>query len=89
MDAQSMLIGAFSLASGLVMLVLPRRSRLAAEAEARSRKAQLDAGAPERFFEERRSIDAYPPAPTDRRWRLKGAVFTVLGITLLALALFR
>ncbi len=84
-----MFFGAFSLASGLVMLVLPRRGRLAAEAQASTRKAQLAAGAPERFFEERRSLEAYPPAPTDRRWRLKGAFFTVLGIALLALALFR
>ena len=69
-----MFFGASSLASGLVMLALPRRSRLAAEAEARSRKAQLAAGAPERFFEERRSLEAYPPAPTDRRWQVKGGV---------------
>jgi len=71
------------------MLALPRRSRLAAEADARSRKAQLAAGAPERFFEERRSLEAYPPAPTDRRWQMKGAFFTLLGIALLSLAILR
>lgn len=89
MNIQGLLIGSFSLASGLVMFVLPRRSRLAAEADNSVRKAELRAGATERYFEERRTLDAYPPAPTDGKWRLKGAFFTLLGLALIVLSSFR
>lgn len=89
MQIQGLLIGSFALASGLVMFVLPRRSRLAAEASSSARKAELQRGATERFFEERRTLDAYPPAPTDRKWRFKGAFFTLLGLVLIILSSFR
>jgi len=74
-----LVIGASSLASGLIMLVMPRRSRLVAEADVAVRKRELAAGDREQFFEERRSLDAYQPAPTDRRWRIKGVFLRCLG----------
>ena len=80
-NLQSLVIGAFSLFSGAGMLIFPRRKRLAAEAKVAHRKEQLAAGAPERYFEESRSLDAYPLPATE----IKGAFMTVVGLTLLLL----
>ena len=89
MELQSLIMGAVCLATGVPMIILPRRSRLAAEAKSAARKAQLAAGASERFFEERRSLEAYPPAATDGRWGTKGALLTACGIALIVLSLVR
>lgn len=89
MNLQALVIGAFCLSTGLGMLLFPRRKRLIAETRVAKRKEQLAAGAPERFFEESRSIEAYPPAATDKKWRIKGALLTACGIILLALGYLR
>ncbi len=86
---QFLIVGGFCLFSGIQMLIFPRKKRLAAEAKIRSRKQELAAGAPERYFEEGRSIDAYPLPPTDSRWRIKGAFLTVCGVALWLLDYFR
>lgn len=89
MHLQVLIVGGFCLFSGIEMLIFPRKKRLAAEAKIRSRKQELAAGAPERYFEEGRSIDAYPLPPTDSRWRIKGAFLTVCGVALWLLDYFR
>ena len=88
MNLQALVIGAFCLPSGLGMLIFPRRKRLAAEARVALRNEELATGASERYFEERRSIDAYPLPATDTKWQIKGAFFTVLGLALLLLGYF-
>ena len=71
--------------SGLVMVAgaalvwFPRRYRKRAERERAARLAELDAGADEAFFEERRSLVAYPPPRSDWTWRLLGTVVFLLG----------
>jgi len=82
-------MGALSLAAGLGMFVFPRRKRLTAEARLAERKAQLAAGASERYFEEGRSLDAYPLPTTDAKWRMRGAFFTLCGLALLVLSVIR
>ncbi len=89
MDIKGLVIGCLSLASGSVMLTLPRRSRLVAQSKSAARKAKLQAGAPKQFFEERRTLDAFPPTSTDRGWRLKGAFFSLLGLGLIVLSAVR
>lgn len=89
MNLQSLIIGAFCLPSGLGMLIYPRKKRLAAEAKVELRKDELAAGASERYFEEGRSIGAYPLPATDTGWRVKGALLTVVGGFLLLLGYFR
>jgi hypothetical protein len=71
------------------MLFFPRKKRLEAVANVAIRKAQLAAGASERYFEEGRTLDAYPLPATDGNWRTKGAFLTACGITLLCRAFFR
>lgn len=89
MNLQSLIIAAFCLASGLGMLIFPRQQRLAAEAKVRLRKQELAAGDSERYFEEARSIDAYPLPANDTKWRLRGAILMACGIALLLLGYFR
>ncbi|MDR3571453.1 MAG: hypothetical protein P4L81_04635 [Candidatus Pacebacteria bacterium] len=88
-NLQSLVIAAFCLPSGLGMFIFPRKKRLAAEAKVRLRKQELAAGAPERYFEEGRSIEAYPLPATDAKWRIRGAFLTMCGIALLFLGYLR
>jgi hypothetical protein len=89
MDFQSLAIGALCLPSGLGMLIFPRKKRLNAEAKVLLRKEQLAAGAPERYFEEGRTIAAYPLPATDTKWRVRGALLTICGLTMLLLGFAR
>lgn len=89
MDYQSLFIGLPALVGGAGMLLFPRARRLAAEARLARRKSQLADGEPERFFEERRTLDAYPLPATDGRWRAKGAFFTVCGAALIVMSYYR
>jgi hypothetical protein len=87
MDLQLLSGGIIGLATGLPMLLFARRTRLAARAKAESRMAQLSAGASQRYFEEARSLIAYPLPATDEKWRTRGLVFTTGGMILLGLSL--
>jgi hypothetical protein len=77
--------------SGAVAIIRPaslvRESRRNWEARLR----ELDAGAPEAFFEERRELEAYPPrfdlGPTALRWL--GGVGLVLGLLCITMGLYR
>jgi uncharacterized membrane protein HdeD (DUF308 family) len=89
MDWQSLFFGVFALLSGVPMLIFPKRRREAAQAKWATRVAEIDSGAEETFFEERRSLLAYPPYPTDRKWRIVGALFVAMGVALIALAIWR
>lgn len=89
MDMQALVIGILTLGAGLPMALSPRRKRLAAQAQHAARKAALDAGDDERFFEERRTLDAYPPARTDRGWQIKGGLLMLVGTALIVIGLYR
>jgi hypothetical protein len=65
--------------AGAALLWFPHRYRQSAERRHAERSAELEAGADEAFFEERRSLDAYRPARSDRTWQLLGAVLFSLG----------
>jgi len=82
-------LGLINLISGLTMLLFPQRWRLVAEARVARRRDELASGEPERFFEEQRALAAYPPPPSDRAWRIRGALQTMLGIALLLLTAAR
>lgn len=61
------------MAVGAGLVWLPRKHRRNAERRHAARLAELNAGSEERFFEERRSLEAYRPAKSDTTWRLLGA----------------
>ena len=71
---------------GLWMLIAPHRHRTAGERRHAARLAELDTGATESFFEERRSLQAYRPPRTDRGWRIIGAAMLLIGTVRVALA---
>ena len=88
MDIQSLIYGGLSLASGVPMFLFPRLKREAAERAWANRLSELESGANEVIFEERRTLEAYPPYRTDRKWRIMGAALSVMGLALLYLAFF-
>ena len=65
---------------GIALLWFPQRHRIEAERRHAARLAELDAGAKEAFFEERRSLLAYRPARSDRTWQLLGALLLTMGV---------
>ena len=67
------------LAAGAALMWFPRKHRRNAERKHAARLAELDAGAEERFFEERRSLEAYRPAKSDTTWKLLGAIVFLLA----------
>jgi hypothetical protein len=88
-DVQSLFLGVPCLFFGLAMLFFPRKRRLAAQAKVADRKAQLAVGGTDRYFEEGRTLEAYPLPTTDGKWRVRGAFLTACGIALLGLPYFR
>ena len=76
------------LALGLAMLA---RGDLFARRAARrhdERLAELEAGGQERFFEERRSLEAYPPFAKSRTWRMLGGLLAAAMISSLFIRSF-
>jgi hypothetical protein len=69
---------------GLLLVLWPPPQRTAEEQSRQQRLAELRAGAEERFFEERRELEAYGPSSAGifRFWG-----FLVLTLSLLALFL--
>lgn len=84
MQSHDLVMGVFAVALGLSGLLYPGRRRRVWE----RRREELSAGAPERFFEERRALEAYPPG-TDRRARLAGLGMVLAGMVVAGLALSR
>jgi hypothetical protein len=89
MNLLYVMIGAFSLVAGIPMLAAPGKRRLAAEARTAARRAELAAGTRERYFEERRSLNAYTPSKSDAVWRIKGMFGVLAGVALLIIGVLR
>jgi hypothetical protein len=68
-----------AMAGGASLMWFPRQHRRTAQRAHAARLAELDAGAGERFFEERRSLETYRPPKHDTTWKLLGAVVFLLG----------
>jgi hypothetical protein len=76
------------LALGLAMLA---RGDLFARRAARrheKRLAELRAGEEERFFEERRSLEAYPPFAKSSTWRIVGGLLAAVMLSSLLIRSF-
>lgn len=73
---------------GVALMVRPQLVAGIPEGRRRRRLAALNAGASEKFFEERRALETYPARRAGLGlWRLLGAVMvlTMLGLLLLPL----
>jgi hypothetical protein len=87
-NLQLLIMGIFCLATGLPMLLFAHRARLERKTATDIRKAELAAGASERYFEEQRTLNAYPAPETDGKRRMRGLLLTAGGIILLGLSFF-
>lgn len=80
MPSLRMLVGgAFLLICGLYFVLAAEHAFQRSWSRWRKRRSQIDDGAPEAFFEERRSLDAYPPAKSVWSFRLLGCLMVPLG----------
>ncbi len=79
--------GAMALGIGLPRVLAPRRSFQLSRQDHAKRIAEIEAGAPEQFHEEYRSLKAYPPTNSERAWLLFGWVATVAGLAAIAMGL--
>jgi len=68
-----------TMAAGAALMWFPRKHRRNSQRRHAGRLAELNAGAEERYFEERRSLEAHRPARSDAAWKLCGAVVFLLG----------
>ncbi len=76
----------FLLVVGVSLLFWPGLLGPRADETHGRRLSQLRAGAPEAFFEERRSLEAYPPPRDGRGWRRGlGAAMIVVALALFGL----
>ena len=81
MDLMSVWFGVCALASGGAIVAWPDRKRRAWQA----RLDALRAGAPERYFEELRTLEAYPVPASNGRVRFSGVVMLGVGAVLIGL----
>ena len=86
MNSLELISGALVFASGL-RLVLHPKGRDQLERERSARIAEIASGSPERFFEENRSLEAYPISrwepKSQRIVRILGCVSLVTGVLLI------
>lgn len=68
-----------AVALGAAVLWFPSRYRRAAQQRHAARLAEIEAGAEETYFEEKRALESYRPARRDRTWQLLGAGMVLLG----------
>ncbi len=84
-------IGAPLAVTGLAAIIRPQSLIRESRRNWEARLRELDSGAPEAFFEERRELEAFPPrfdpGPATLRWLGGGGL--VLGVTCLVMGLSR
>lgn len=86
MELMCFFFGALALWRGIPMLIAPTRTCDAAAEARANRLNEIENGASERFFEERRTLEAYSPPKTKNTTLFTGIVFCVGGIYLLSYA---
>lgn len=82
MQIHTALIGVATILSGALMFFKPSRERRAW----RKRLEELQAGAKEAFFEERRSLEAYPPLSTNTKQRAFAVLLILLGVATIVIS---
>ena len=83
MDYQMIWAGTVALGLGLPRVVAPRRSHALTQQDVAKRIAEIEAGAPESYFEEYRALKAYPVTSSSRKWLVLGWFFVVVGLAAL------
>lgn len=68
---------------GLILLIWPNFNVRRLEKSHATRMNELNAGADERYFEERRSLEAYPPRRRGLWWRLLGGLLILIAASAL------
>ena len=73
-----MILRILALIIASVMLIRPQLFARRAQRRHAERLAALRSGGEERFFEERRSLETYPPPANPRLWQLLGGLLLVI-----------
>ena len=68
---------------GALTLLWPRSLAMKAKRQHDARLAELRSGATEKYFEERRALEAYHPPRRELAWRLLGAALLAAGLSTL------
>ena len=89
MNDQALVGGILAIAAGAPMLLYPKRARQKTEEAWKTRLTELHNGADERYLEERRSLEAYPPIRSDKRKRAFGALLVAGGVASIILAFIK
>ena len=89
MNYEALVSGILAIAAGTPMLLYPKSARQMTEEAWKTRLAELGSRADERYLEERRSLEAYPPIRSDTRKRVFGALLVVLGFVMIFLAFIK
>jgi hypothetical protein len=84
-DYLALFAGTMSLWQGLRRVIAPRRSHSLELQNRNMRLAEIEAGASESFFEEYRSLKAYPVTPSHRVWQMAGWLWVLAGLLFLAM----
>ena len=80
LDYQMIWAGTIALGVGLPRVVAPRRSHALSRQDMAKRIAEIEAGAPESYFEEYRALKAYPVTSSSRTWLVVGWLLVVTGL---------
>ncbi len=83
MDYFKVFTGTLVLTASLLALFGKRRLPYLSHKYWAERVAAIEAGAPERYFEEYRALKAYPPKPSNRRIRIGLWVNVGLGMLII------
>ncbi len=91
MDGGTIGAGAVLLISGAAAFFRPHKRYFESVENRERRMRELDAGAPESFFEERRALEAYPPKVnrSPRTIAVFGALMMLCGACMIGVAILR
>ena len=89
MSDLSIILGVGAVLVGAPMILNPAKARQSAEAKWKRRVAELEGGAEKNFFEEHRTLKAYPPLSSDEKKRALGVLLVLLGGAEILMNIFR
>lgn len=88
MDSPTFIAGLISMGTGASAYFWPHNQYFVSDENRQRRLAELRAGAPESYFEEKRTLEAYPPrfSRSNRTIRLMGGIAFVVGLCVVLLS---
>jgi hypothetical protein len=85
----NLILGVGALLAGVPMVLKPGKARQDTQRAWQRRVAELESGAEETFFEEHRTLKAYPPLSSNGKKRAFGVFLVAVGASVIVLSLLR